>query len=138
VPAAMLRACAFPGGCGELVESGRCKTHRLEVERQRGSAAARGYDAHWSGFRKRFIARLIAADIAPACGASLPDGPNTRAFSQCAQEGRLTVDALHLDHEPPLTEAERGRRAAVEDPRRVGFLCPSCHSRKTRNEQADA
>lgn len=129
-----MRTCS-ESGCPELVKSGTCATHSRAVEQRRGSAAQRGYGRPWARFRQRFIDMLIAADITPACGASLLIGPNTKAFSQCVTEGRLTTSDLHLDHEPPLTQEERADRSKVNDPRRVGFLCPVCHSRKTRDEQ---
>ena len=53
------------------------------------------------------------------------------AFSRCRRRGVLTATKLHLDHEPPLRPEERRDRRAVENPLRVGFLCPSCHSAKT-------
>jgi hypothetical protein len=77
---------------------------------------------------------LIAAGIAPICGAALPDGPSMKD-SECKADGRITHRRLHLDHDPPLRDEERSARRAVCNPLRVGFLCASCHSRKTNREQ---
>jgi len=103
---AAFRPCATPG-CPELVPSGPCPR-----------------------FRRRFVADLVWAGIAPVCGATLPGGPAMTA-SACQRDGRLTGTRLHLHHDPPLTDAERGDVAAVCDPRRVGFLCESCHNAET-------
>ena len=73
---------------------------------------------------------LIALDIPPVCGAALPTGPRT-TDSACAQAGIWNADRLHLDHEPPLTDAERAHTALVCDPNRVQWLCFSCHQAKT-------
>lgn len=134
MPSALLRVCLEPG-CPALVESGRCPAHARHVERRRGSAASRGYDSYWSRvFRPGFVRALIAAGVAPVCGAALPGGPRMDD-SACRQAGLLNDHDLHLDHDPPLRSEERSDRRAVCDPLRVGLLCASCHSRKTQREQ---
>lgn len=131
MPSALLRACSSVG-CPNLSHGGPCQTCAKAREQRRGSAHTRGYTRAWEGFRARFKRLLIAAGIAPVCGASLPDGPDTRRWSRCLeQQGWLNDRQLHLDHEPPLTEAERANPKAVLDARRVGFLCQSCHAAKT-------
>lgn len=151
MPSALLRACAEPG-CPELVVSGRCQAHQRATEQRRGSAHARGYTRHWRDvFIPHFRRRLIAAGIAPVCGASLPGGPDLSRVSRCRADGRATWvnrdgTNLHLHHEPPLRPDERANRQAVEDPHRVGFLCDACHDAETagqgisgsRSVQADA
>lgn len=135
MPAALLRACSEPGGCPELVESGRCPKHQRQTEQRRGTATSRGYDSYWSKvFRPRFMRLLIAAGVAPVCGAALPGGPAMTA-STCKAQGLLNDRHLHLDHDPPLRPEERGDRRAVCDPLRVGFLCRADHARKTQREQ---
>ena len=130
----MLKPCSEPR-CPELVTAGRCQAHTKLKEQRRGSAASRGYDSHWSRvFRPLFIQMLIAAGVAPVCGAALPGGPSM-AYSRCKAEGRLNAQRLHLDHDPPLRADERGDRRKVEDPLRVGFLCEADHARKTQAEQ---
>lgn len=134
-----MRICAHPQ-CPVPVDKGYCPTHARELEQRRGSARQRGYTDAWERFRRGFFNKLIELGILPVCGASLPTGPNTQAYSQCAQEGRLTAENLELDHDPPLTHEERlratqGDRRAFDNPNRVGFLCRACHARKTRSQQ---
>lgn len=57
-----LRVCAEPG-CPELVESGRCATHRREREQRRGTRQQRGYDLAYEAHRKR-EARKVARGTA--------------------------------------------------------------------------
>jgi hypothetical protein len=128
---AAFRPCATPG-CPELVPSGHCPRHGQagRARDRRDTSTARGYGVAWGRFRRRFVADLVWAGIAPVCGATLPGGPAMTA-SACQRDGRLTGTRLHLHHDPPLTDAERGDVAAVCDPRRVGFLCESCHNAET-------
>jgi len=133
MPSAALRRCS--GGCGALVRAGRCPLCARKVEQRRGNSAERGYGSEWRRFRQRFINLLIDAHIVPVCGAALPDGPKTQD-SLCKQEGLLNGDRLHLDHEPPLTEAERQDMRAVCDPTRIQLLCgPRCHHDKSVRQQ---
>ena len=134
MPSALLRPCANPGGCHELVESGRCKAHATEQDAARGSSAERGYDGYWRRFIIWFRHQLIAKGIVPVCGAALSGGPSM-ADSQCRAQGLLNDHDLHLDHDPPLRPDERQDRRAVCNPLRVGFLCASCHARKTLRER---
>lgn len=140
MPSALLKPCAEPGGCPELVEEGRCATHERKRERFRGSASSRGYTWEWTKFRARFKEQLIAAGIAPVCGAALPGGPSG-ADSRCMAEGVLEDQRLHLDHSPPLKREERpamaGHRRFIDDPLRVRFLCASCHSAVTATQMAE-
>lgn len=133
MPDALLTNCAEPG-CPELVASGRCPAHARPYDRYRGSSTSRGYGSTWRAFRERFKTLLIAAGVAPVCGAALPDGPDMSA-SRCRALGILTWQRLHLHHHPPLRDDERADRRAVEDPRRVGFLCEPCHNAETAREQ---
>lgn len=131
--------CLTPRCPGLATYRGRCAQCNQGHQRQRGSAHSRGYTSYWQNvFRPQFIQMLIAEGIVPVCGAALPGGPRTQD-SQCRADGHLTFtssdgSALHLDHEPPLTDAERQNRAAVCDPMRVRLLCASCHSGKTQRE----
>ncbi len=133
MPFAVKTSCAVPG-CPNLVDSGRCTAHRRQVEQHRGSAAARGYDSRWQAFRPVFIQMLIDAGIAPVCGATLLTGPRTED-SLCKLERLHNGSNLHLDHEPPLTAAERMDPRVVCDPTRIQLLCgPRCHQLKTRRQ----
>jgi len=75
---------------------------------------------------------LLERHIIPACGARLSGTPSPR--SQCAAQGRQTLEHLHLDHDPPLEDWERQRPERVCDPSRVQLLCAACHTVKTRQE----
>lgn len=77
---------------------------------------------------------LVEAGVLPICGASLPGGPQT-SDSRCQADGLQNGEDLHLDHEPPLTDAERLDARIVCDPLRIQLLCGVDHSRKTRLEQ---
>lgn len=130
MPSALLRAC--PGGCGALVERGRCPACARLVEQRRGTAAQRGYDARWRRLRERYLRRLVAAGVAPVCGARLPGAPET-TDSLCAAEGRLVDGVLDLDHIVPH-QGQRDPR--FWDPRNLQLLCHArCHPRKTRRQQ---
>jgi hypothetical protein len=128
---AALRPCATPG-CGTLVARGHCAAHggNPATRDGRGTATARGYGAAWARFRLEFVGALVAAGIAPTCGAALPGGPRMGA-SRCRAAGVWTGVGLHLHHDPPLLEAERRDRAAVCNAWRVGFLCAACHNLET-------
>jgi hypothetical protein len=133
-PWAPLRPCATPN-CPERVPRGHCAAHRRQREAYRGSSASRGYDHKWVLFRRYFVSLLLEANIPPVCGAALPGGPDTKEHSRCHQDGLQNGHDLHLDHEPPLSEAEReaarhGDRRAVDDAMRCSFLCRSCHASK--------
>ena len=134
MPFSSLRPCA--GGCGARVVAGRCPSCSHHTEQRRDTSHERGYTtAGWFRFRQRFIIQLLDAGIPVVCGAALPDGPPTARFSLCTANGEMNSHRLELDHEPPLTDAERARavqgdRSAFDDPRRVGFLCAACHKHK--------
>ncbi len=132
MPTALLRSCSWPGGCAALVRGSRCSAHRPA----RPSPDARGYDARWQSFRLSFARRLVALQILPSCGAALPDGP-AMLDSRCKRDGLLVTTNLELDHDPPLRLEERAHPRIVCSPTRVGFLCASCHSRKTLREMAE-
>ena len=57
-----MKVCTEPG-CPELVEAGarggRCLDHRRQVERERGSATARGYDYTHTQLSKRMRAEAV-------------------------------------------------------------------------------
>lgn len=82
---------------------------------QRPSAAKRGYGRAWQKFR------LWYASIHPAiCCAVLPNGQTCGAA--------LPSHQMHLDHEPPLVDAND---AGLLDATRVRWHCVHCHSAKT-------
>lgn len=108
----MKRPCAFPG-CPELVSEGRyCEKHqklyRQQQDRERGSAAARGYDARWRRIREMVLREE------PLC-------------RECMRHGRVTpaTDVHHIDG-----DVCNLRRENLEP------LCHQCHSRHTAKNQA--
>ena len=122
-------------GC-HIRSRGLCPEHRA-VSRQatdvrRGSRHQRGYDSHWVAFTAAFPRLLLARGILPVCGARLSGTPSPH--SHCAKRGRVTLEGLHVDHDPPLEDWERSHPERVCDVHRVGLLCAACHGAKTREE----
>lgn len=124
-----LRFCAEPG-CSTRVPRGRCPQHA------RTSAHRRGYDAHWERFRTVTYPMLLLEQgiYIHTCGARLQPGPHP--YSECAKAGIGTFTELELDHDPPLKHWERAHPRIVCDPARIGgYLCKTCHAKKTRHER---
>ena len=86
---------------------GSAAERRAEYGRERGSAAARGYDAAW----RRFRASFIAAN--PLC-------------ADCFERGRLTP-SNEVHHMAKL----RGHPEQRLDPAACRALCRPCHSART-------
>lgn len=112
------KPCAY-FGCPNLVEHGEryCSVHkgketekRRRYDRERGTAAQRGYDARWRRARKRFLAEN------PLC-------------VECLKEGRLTP-ATRVDHIVP----HKGDLKLFWDETNWQPLCESCHNKKTARE----
>lgn len=114
------RPCPVPG-CKAVVRSGYCPQHKRPeaarrhresraFERERGSAAARGYGANWRKTRARFLADN------PLCAV-------------CLLNGRTTA-ATEVDHIIP----HQGDQYLFNDPGNLQALCKPCHSRKTATE----
>ena len=107
---APLRQCAEIG-CRRLVRAARCPEHRREPSRQfdrnRPSAAKRGYGRRWQAFREQILARN------PLCAECLPRG-QTRAASV-------------VDHIQP----HRGDDELFWAADNHQALCERCHNRKT-------
>ena len=76
-------------------------------DRERGSAAARGYDARW---RRMRLAFLVAH---PLC-------------AECARQGQVTA-ATVVDHIVP----HRGDQTRMWDTANLQSLCAPCHDSKT-------
>jgi 5-methylcytosine-specific restriction protein A len=117
VPTAARRYCA-ERGCPSFAEPdsrhGRCRIHTTDtyrrIERYRGTAKARGYDADW---------RRVRDDVLrdePFCRAC---GPNVISL------------AVEVDHVTPL--AHGGARL---DRANLQPLCRECHQSKTSGENA--
>lgn len=127
-------------GCPDT--SGDCPTHgrtakQRAVKRERGSAAAMGYDADWKRFRTWHMRECVrlSVDRAGLCGARLPGAPLT-TDSLCAQQG-LIVPARVLDHIRPIKGKDDPGRL---DPTNTQWLCDgtmsrnACHDRKRAEE----
>lgn len=105
-------------GCTTLVESGRCKKHskdkqlaRQQYNKERGSAAARGYDYRWQQYRIRFLA------LHPLC-------------EKCLLKYRV-VPATDVDHIIPVSGPDD---PLFWDSDNHQALCHGCHSEKTAME----
>lgn len=116
VPSRPKKPCSYPG-CPELVEAGqggRCEKHKRQEQRrydkQRGTAAQRGYDARWQK------ARLSHLKANPLC-----------VF--CLKENRLTP-ATVVDHIVP----HKGDYNLFWDKNNWQSLCKRCHDIKTAKE----
>lgn len=111
MPRRLPHPCGMPG-CPALAPSGTrfCERHARDdakrYDRQRGTAAQRGYNARW-----RRIRALVLAEE-PLC-------------RECARQGKV-VPARQVDHIDG--NVENMVRENLQP------LCDSCHSRKTVRE----
>lgn len=101
-------------GCPNISERGSvyCKQHAdlergRQCERERGTAAQRGYDGAWQNARKGYLAKH------PLC-------------AECLKSGRYTP-ATVVDHIIP----HRGNKGLFWDADNWQSLCKQCHDRKT-------
>ncbi|MEY9097048.1 HNH endonuclease [Paenibacillus sp. RC84] len=100
-------------GCANLTKGGYCEDHQEEVgayDRDRGTAAQRGYDHKWRLARTGFLRKH------PLC-------------IHCRNNGRLNA-ATVVDHIIP----HRGDKGLFWDRANWQPLCASCHSIKTVKE----
>lgn len=115
MPHAAPHPCIYPG-CTVLVEThdSRCEKHRIqaqqESDKQRGSAAIRGYDTRWRAARKIFLRRN------PLC-------------AECQSKGILKAAAV-VDHIIP----HKGDTGLFWDESNWQALCKRCHDRKTAKD----
>ena len=107
----------------------------VQYDRQRGSAASRGYGRDWADFTVRYMDTLwyLKVPRAGLCGCRHPTAPVT-TDSVCQRDG-VTKLATLVDHIVPL----RGR----DDPRRFDLanlqaLCDRCHNSKRQRESEAA
>ena len=118
-----VRYCAAPN-CSEVVDSGRCPTHRTQRERWRGSAHARGYTSQWDAWSKAFLAEF------PVCGMR-PNGQSpvmSECYTRCPTTLMGRNAATQTDHVIP----HRGDHTLFLD--REGnwqALCASCGAAKS-------
>jgi 5-methylcytosine-specific restriction protein A len=114
MPSAPRRPCNAPG-CAALVADGAyCERHRRErsraIDRARGSARARGYDARWERARRVYLAAY------PLC-------------VRCEATGRVEAASV-VDHVRP----HKGDQAMFWDQANWQALCKRCHDSKTALE----
>lgn len=104
---ARLKVCSRPG-CPDLTRSGRCSGCDAAAERERGTAAQRGYDHRWRRTRDAFLAEH------PFC---------TEEFCLA-----LATDVDHIDGRGP--HGPRGH-----DWSNLRSFCHSHHSKRTARDQ---
>lgn len=113
MPYAPAKPCRRPG-CGALTHERFCTAHTREenrdYDRQRGSAAARGYGRRWQRLRLQFLQRH------PLCAA-------------CEADDQITA-ATVVDH----IEPHQGDQRLFWDRGNWQALCKSCHDSKTARE----
>jgi len=91
MPNAPKRPCSFPGGCKELVDSGRCAAHTKKDDRRNSSQ--RGYDSRWQRLRKWFLMQPENAICADCRRAASTDAHHVRKIIDYPDE-RLDPDNL--------------------------------------------
>lgn len=109
MPTKPLRPCRHPG-CTALTKEAYCDLHKRSYDRQRGTAAQRGYSHKWALYRKRFLSR------SPLCVI-------------CEREGKITP-ATVVDHIKP----HKGDQALFWDTSNHQSLCKRHHDIKTAKE----
>ena len=108
-------ACRRPG-CGGVVVGGICsrcgplkRARDMDIDRQRGTARMRGYDARWERVR------MMHLRAEPLC-------------RRCASLG-YTTPATLVDHITPIADG-----GAVLDEDNLQSLCVRCHGIKTSED----
>ncbi len=108
MPSKPLSPCATPGCPRVATNRGRCAAHSRQHERERGTAAQRGYDARWRRARDEYLREH------PWC-------------VDCQAEGQL-VPATEVDHVIPL------RFGGANEPSNYAARCKRHHSAKTMRQ----
>lgn len=95
--------CSQPG-CPELTRRGRCDDHRRDAERQRGSAARRGYDAKWRRTRGRYLAQHAMCEH-EGCAAKATDVHHLDGLGPQGPDGHkwANLQALCASHHAAIT-----------------------------------
>ena len=111
------RPCPYPR-CGRLVlGGGLCQRHRHARERERPTAAARGYDHQWAAKSRAWLQRF------PWCG-QRADGQLHAEHSRCVQRGTRTR-AQCVDHIRSIRDG-----GARLNPSNLQSLCVRCNTAK--------
>jgi 5-methylcytosine-specific restriction protein A len=106
---ALKKFCRKPG-CTNLTDTGFCSDHKEQAsinDRQRGTAAQRGYDSQWRKARVYFLIKH------PLC-------------VHCEKEGTIGA-ATVVDHIKP----HKGNKVLFWDRKNWQGLCETHHNRKT-------
>lgn len=113
MPSRPKRPCKYPG-CPNLTDHTYCEQHakkrQNDYNKQRGSAASRGYDARWRKEREIYLRQH------PLC-------------VLCEREETLTP-ATVVDHIVP----HKGDKQLFWDKNNWQALCKPCHDSKTARE----
>ena len=136
MPERLAQACRVMG-CPHVEP---CPVHgraveRVQYDRRRGSASARGYDHEWRAFTERYLGILYTLKVPRAglCGGRHPSAPATDD-SVCAREQRPQLATL-VDHIIPFRGATDRRRFDLSN---LQGLCDRCHNQKRQRESQRA
>lgn len=125
MPRAAKRPCRHPG-CPVLVEGGACEAHaalhRRQADRERGSAAARGYDHRW---RKARADHLAAHPLCVACQARDRVRAATVVDHKVPHRGCLRL-FWDRDNWQSLCKQHHDHKTATEDGAFTGSAVPWC------------
>ena len=125
-----MQICSEPG-CPVPTRTGRCPTHtKAKVQtydRQRGTAAQRGYGVRWTKYRQWF------KDNWPLCG-DRPEEATPTEDSECRRRG-LDVPMDVVDHIIPVTGPDD---PTFYLPEAHQALCERCHNLKRQREGMQA
>ncbi len=142
MPSLPKRPCSFPGGCAELVSSGRCAAHQQQqaqhVER-RGTTAERGYGAQHKRWRIQVFQRDRWRCV--DCGwepelvtifreAEMGAPPTDRVLEELRAAFAKNARHLHADHIIPV-EKRRDLALVLSN---GATRCNVCHAAKTARE----
>lgn len=128
MPAALLKNCSYPGGCGELVEFGRCAQHERQSDRARAVKGAANENWRWNSWNWRQFSIRWRRKY-PLCGMR-PEGFPPAVDSRCAANG-VATQATEVDHIAPVKD---GNDPLAFDPANLASMCKGCHSAKTLRE----
>ncbi len=96
MPCKPLRPCSVVGCPRPATVGGKCAGHAAQQERQRGSAAARGYGQRWRRIRDKYLA---AHPWCVRCGARATDVDHIRPRRQGGSDDDSNLQALcHACH----------------------------------------
>lgn len=128
MPAALLRACSWPGGCANQVKAGRCHEHARQADKARGVKGAPKENWRWNSWRWRRFSERFRGKY-PLCGGR-PAGLPATGNSRCQRNG-IATQAKDVDHITPVDGPDDPR---CFDLTNLEALCHPCHSAKTRRE----